>query len=218
MRAIPFWLLVRDLTRHKDAPDMRVIARSALAFATVLAIAACEGSPEPAAAPVAAATPAAAEAPAPPQAAGGLAIEGEGLRLFSASGSARPVPFGTPQDVVIGLVAGMLGARETPEVTTNSECGEGPVQFASFSNGLKLAFQDEKFAGWFLDAAGLTTVDGVGVGTTRADLDGARTIEIDPESTLGIEFQAGDMGGFLTADGAAGTVESLYAGATCFFR
>lgn len=195
---------------------MTVTARVAVALAALLAASACNQAETPAAAETAA-TPATAPATAPAQTEGGLAVEGEGLRLFSASGSATPIPFGTPQSNVLTAVTASVGGA-TPDVATNSECGEGPVQFAQFSNGLKLAFQDDKFAGWFLDKAGLTTADGVGVGTTRAALDDARTVEIDPESTLGVEFQAGDLGGFLTADGAAGTVESLYAGTTCFFR
>lgn len=194
---------------------MTATTRAAFTMATILALAACSEAEAPAAAAAPATVPTA--TPAPAQTEGGLSIEGEGLRLFSASGSATPIPFGTPQANVLTAVTASVGGT-TPEVSTNSECGEGPVQFATFSNGLKLAFQDDKFAGWFMDKAGLTTTDGVGVGTTRAALEDARTVEIDAESTLGVEFTSGDIGGFLTADGAAGTVESLYAGTTCFFR
>jgi len=193
---------------------MIVTNRVAITVAAVLAVAACSKAETPGAVETHAAAPV---PPVPAQTERSLSIEGEGLRLFSATGSATPIPFGTPLANVLAAVTTAVGGA-TPQVTTNAECGEGPVQFAEFSNGLKLAFQDDKFAGWFLDAAGLTTADGVGVGTTRAALDAARTVEIDPESTLGVEFQAGDLGGFLTADGAAGTVESLYAGTTCFFR
>lgn len=202
---------------------MTLYPPAAIALVAALALTACDAPEAPAVPGVAPAlvpaTPAAAPAPAPAVAAaeGGLAIEGEGLRLFSASGSATPIPFGTPQTNVLKAVTASVGGT-TPAVATNGECGEGPVQFAEYSNGLKLAFQGERFAGWFLDEAGLTTVDGVGVGATRAALDEARTIDIDTDSTLGVEFRAGDIGGFLTADGAAGVVESLYAGTTCFFR
>ncbi len=153
----------------------------------------------------------------PSETQGGPAIEGEGLRIFDASGSARALPFATPQATVIAAVTASSGGVP-PEESTNEECGAGATQFARYPNGLQLAFQDEKFAGWFIDKPGLTTVDGIGVGATRAALNAARTVEITPDSTLGIEFSAGDIGGFLTADGAAGAVESLYAGLTCFFR
>ncbi|AQR61569.1 hypothetical protein BZG35_07820 [Brevundimonas sp. LM2] len=202
---------------------MTLTSHAALAMAAAFALSACGEAvaPAPAPAPASAAAPATppvdAAVPAPASAEGGLAIEGEGLRLFTASGSARPIPFGAPQADVLAAVTRAVGGA-APAVTTNGECGAGPVQFAPFANGLNLAFQDGRFAGWFLDKPGPTTVDGVGVGTPRAALDDARTIEIVPDSTLGVEFRSGDLGGFLTAAGADGTVESLYAGLTCFFR
>jgi len=201
---------------------MRLTTRTLLALAAVATIAACDRTPDPIPA-----EPAATPAPTGPGAdvattpaalaEGGLAIEGEGLRIFDASGAARALPFETPQATVIAAVTASAGGM-APEQSTNAECGAGPTQFAQYSSGLNLLFQDEKFAGWFLDEPGLTTVDGLGVGTTRAALDAARTVSLTPDSTLGIEFSAGDLGGFLTADGAAGAVESLHAGLTCFFR
>lgn len=196
---------------------------AAFGLAAVLTLTACDTAETPAPAPASApaAVPGGAPAMLPVDAAvpaeGGLAIEGEGLRLFNASGSARPIPFGTPQADVLAAVTRAVGGT-TPAVITNGECGAGPTQFATFANGLNLAFQDDRFAGWFLDKPGPTTVDGVGVGTARAALGDARAIEIVPDSTLGVEFRSGDLGGFLTAAGPGGTVESLYAGLTCFFR
>lgn len=198
---------------------MRWIARTPLALAVVVLMAACDRTPDPAAVE-AAASPAAVETAAPPapvQADGGLAIEGEGLRIFDETGAARALPFGTPQATVIAAVSAATGGM-APEQSTNEECGAGPTQFAGYTDGIQLLFQDEKFAGWFLDTPGLTTADGIGVGSTRAALDAARTVSLTQDSTLGIEFSAGDLGGFLTADGAAGAVASLHAGLTCFFR
>lgn len=197
---------------------MRIATRTALALAAMVAVAACDrnATPAPAEAAAPAVTPAADPA-GPSDADGGLAIEGEGLRLFDDSGAARAIPFGTPQATAIAAVTASVGGA-APEVTTNDECGAGPTQFAEFSNGLQLLFQGGTFQGWFIDEAGLTTVDGVGVGTTRTDLNGSRTVEIDTDSTLGVEFSAGELGGFLTDATPAGTVSSLYAGLTCFFR
>jgi hypothetical protein len=198
---------------------MRFIARTALSLTAVAALVGCDRSIEPAAEP---AVPTEVAAPAttpaaPVQATGGLAIEGEGLRIFDAEGAARALPFGTPQETVIAAVTATTGGV-APEQSTNAECGQGPVQQAAYANGLQLLFQGEEFRGWFLSEAGLTTVDGIGVGATRAALNAARTVEIQTDSTLGIEFTAGDIMGFLTAADASGTVESLYAGETCFFR
>ncbi|MBU2377928.1 MAG: aspartate-semialdehyde dehydrogenase [Alphaproteobacteria bacterium] len=195
---------------------MRTTILAALAFAAATGLAACDRSVPPTEAP--AQTPAApADAATPAQSDGGLAIEGEGLRIFDAMGAARALPFETPQATVIAAVTASIGGM-APEETSNAECGQGATQFATYSNGLQLLFQDGKFNGWFLDQAGLTTVDGVGVGTTRAALAEARTVEMVPDSTLGAEFSAGDIGGFLTSTAADATVESLYAGGNCFFR
>jgi hypothetical protein len=196
------------------------LARTALTLAAVLALGACDSPTEaPASAPAPAAEPDAASGgqEAAEAAQGGLALEGEGLRAFTAQGSARALPFGLSQEMVLTAVSTLLDAP-TPEVTTNSECGAGPTQFAEYPNGLQLAFQNGEFAGWYLDEAGLTTADGVGVGTSRADLQSARAVEMIPDSTLGTEFSSGDLGGFLSSDAPDATVESLYAGLTCFFR
>lgn len=198
---------------------MRSPLQLSLALAAIAVIAGCDRTADPVVSePAAPAAPVGALAPEPPvQAEGGLAIEGEGLRIFDATGAARALPFGTPRATVIAAVTANTGGM-APEESTNSECGAGPTQFAGYTDGLQLLFQDEQFAGWFLDAPGLTTADGVGVGTTRAALDDARTVTLVPDSTLGVEFTAGDLGGFLTAEGSAGTVQSLHAGLTCFFR
>lgn len=197
---------------------MRTIARTALALAAVAAISACDRSqtPPPAepAAPVAPAV--AAEPEAPVLAGGGLAVEGEGLRIFDDAGAARAIPFGTPQATAIAAVSATTGFP-APPVTTNAECGAGPVQFVEFPNGLKLAFQENVFQGWTLDKPGVTTADGVGVGSTRASIT-ARTIEMTAGSTLEGEFSSGDLGGFLSATTPQGRITSLYAGLTCFFR
>jgi hypothetical protein len=198
---------------------MRIASRTALTLAAVVALAACDRSqPAAPAEPAAPAAPAEPAAPVGPSVAdGGLAIEAEGLRLFDDAGAARAIPFGTPQATAIQVVAASVGGA-APEVTTNTECGAGATQFAEFSNGLQLLFQNGQFQGWFVDEAGTTTVDGVGVGSTRASIESSRTVEIDADSTLGIEFTSGDIGGFLTDATPQGTVTSLYAGLTCFFR
>lgn len=192
------------------------LARTLLTLAAVLALGACNNATEvPAPAPEPEAGPSGQQAP--DAAAAGLALDGEGLRGFTAQGSGRALPFGMPQDSVLTAVSTLLDTP-TPEVTTNSECGAGPMQFAAYPDGLQLAFQDGRFAGWFIEKAGLTTVDGVGVGSGRAQLEAARRVEPVPDSTLGVEFSSGGLGGFLSSEAPDATVESLYAGLTCFFR
>lgn len=194
------------------------LARTALTLAAVFALGACDRATEaPASVPEAEPQAAPAGQQAPDAAAAVLALDSEGLRAFTAGGSSRALSFGMPQDAVLTAVSALLETG-TPEVTTNPECGEGPMQFADYPNGLQLAFQDGRFAGWFLDEAGLTTVDGVGVGSDRAGLEAARVVERVPDSTLGVEFSSGGLGGFLSSEGPDARVESLHAGLTCFFR
>ena len=72
------------------------------------------------------AAPTMAEAPA-------LAIDGEGLRLFNpANGAARPLPFGTARALVLTALAG----RGAPELGTQTECGAGPLNFATWPDAL----------------------------------------------------------------------------------
>ncbi len=200
---------------------MRMSTRTALALSAVaaLAVAACDRSATPAeTVPAAApAEKAAVTEDGPGLSSGGLAVEAEGLRLFDDAGAARAIPFGTPQATAIAAVAASVGGA-APEVTTNSECGAGPVQFTQFSNGLQMLFQNGAFQGWFVDKAGMTTVDGMGVGSTRASLQSTRTIEMQADSTLGEEFDSGGVGGFLSDATPQGTVKGLYAGLSCFFR
>lgn len=103
-----------------------------------------------------------------------LAVEGEGLRWFlPPNGSARPIPFGTPQADVL---ASLQRVRGPAGRGVNEDCGAGPVDYANWPDGLSVVFQRGKFVGWGLDgraAGALSTADGVGPGTTRAELERA---------------------------------------------
>lgn len=198
---------------------MRSITSTALTVAALVALTGCDRSQttaptEPAPPPPAVITKA---EPPPVQAEGGLAIEGEGLRFFDAQGSSRDIPFGTAQAAAIAAVATSTG-RPAPTVTTNEECGAGPIQFAEFPGGLQLLFQNNNFLGWTVTEPGLTTTDGMGVGSTRASIESSRTIELVTGSTLDGEFTSGDVHGILSSTAAAGTVTHLWAGLSCAFR
>ena len=183
-------------------------------------------APPPAASPPAA--PTMAEAPA-------LAIDGEGLRLFNpANGAARPLPFGTARSIVLTALAG----RGVPDLGTQTECGAGPLDFATWRDGLKLYFQADKFTGWAIDRGAtravttpravtiprtvtaprtLTTVSGIGLGSSRAELDAAYAIAV-VQSTLGTEFTAGGLAGLLDGPGPRAKITNLWAGTSCNFR
>ena len=150
-----------------------------------------------------------------------LALDAEGVRTVdAASGSTRPVAFGTPEAEAVAAVERLRGAA--PERTENAECGAGPVQFATWPDGFAMHVQDGTFVGWALnDGAGevstLTTLSGLGIGSTRAELDAAYAATVE-ETSLGTEFAAGGLFGLLSGPGPDATVEHLWAGVSCTFR
>lgn len=161
-------------------------------------------TPEPSAAPAAAAGDSGAT----------LALEGDGLRVFVLpSGSARPIPFGTDPVQTLELLEAARG--EPPSnLGQNPDCGE---QFAEWSDGLLVWFDHEAFAGWSLadTAAPLSTVDGLKIGSTRAQLQsGGRVVEIAP-SARGVAFTAGGVAGLLASDAPDARVTHLWAGMAC---
>ena len=161
--------------------------------------------------------PTASEPTASEQPAATLALEGEGLRIFVLpSGSARPVAFGTGKAETLAMLRKVLGAAPTGE-SGNSDCGATRVRWPG---GLATWFADDAFVGWSLgpDGSGLSTVDGIAIGSTRVELEGGGTVvEIAP-SSLGTEFSAGQVAGLLDSAGPDARVTHLWAGRTCIAR
>ena len=148
-----------------------------------------------------------------------LALAGEGLRVVDEqTGSTVALDFGTEMATVEEAVTRIAG--EPTESGENRECGAGPQIITQWSNGLALHAADDEFIGWSTrsDAeAALTTMTGVGVGSTRSELEAAYTIEVI-ESSLGTEFSTGDLFGILSSAEPDAVVEDLWAGTTCNFR
>ncbi len=188
------------------------------ALAAPALLLACRGETPPEPQPTRAASPTVAAPTASPAAAApGLAIESEGLRLFDpATGSARPLAFGTQWERTLAALA----FRGAPETGRNEECGAGPLDYARWPDSLTLYGQDGKFVGWFVDQGAegkVSTASGVGPGTTRQDLEGAYAAEVF-ESTLGTEFAAGDLYGLLDSPHPDSPVTAMWAGTSCNFR
>lgn len=202
-----------------------VLRLSAIAGLALLASACGQPASAPQApeAPPAPAAPSASEAPAampeqPPKPDGPLlALDGEGLRLVRPNGSTALLPFGRPTADAVAVLSSVLGAPTNR--TTNDECGAGPTEIVDWGGGLSAMFLDGKFDGWSADQRkGLSTMNGIGVGSTRAELKEAFSdLEVE-ESTLGTEFSAGGLGGLLDGQGAGAKVETLWAGNICAFR
>lgn len=149
-----------------------------------------------------------------------LTVDPEGLRWFlPPNGTARPLPFGSPQAAVL---ASLERVRGEAIQGTNADCGAGPVQVANWADGLSLVFQDGKFAGWGLGtraAGAIATADGIGPGTTRAQLDDAIGPPLGVRQTsLGTEFTAGAYHGVLDGTGPDARITDMWTGVSCVAR
>jgi hypothetical protein len=158
---------------------------------------------------------AASKAGAPAQAAAArLAVEGEGLRWLQPGGTGEAIPFGTRQAAVLASLERLRGRAEQG---TNEDCPTGPVQYASWPDGLSLVFQQDLFVGWTLSegaSGAVETARGIGPGDTRAQLDAAHAPEVR-QGTLGTEFGAGDIYGVLDGPSASARITDMSAGMTC---
>jgi len=145
-----------------------------------------------------------------------LVLEVGGLGVVAGS-SVRHLPFGTSRASVSTALTTTLGELK---VTRLEECGQG-ARTQLDRQGFSVLLQGTRFVGW-TDAGGpdrhLTTVDGIGVGSTlgqvRAQYPGVQVLT----GTLGPEFTSTGLSGLVTATTAAAKVTTIYAGETCFFR
>lgn len=154
--------------------------------------------------------------PAPPaEDVAALTLDPDGFRVVAASGAARPLTFGTSTEDAIETVTALRG--DPSDRGENPECGAGPLGYTTWDDGLTLWAQDGQFVGWALDGGTLTTMAGIGVGSTRAEMDNVIVAAVS-ESTLGTEFAAGDLYGLLTGPEPDDTVTHLWAGVSCNFR
>lgn len=215
-------------TRMSRPPNMsELLIRRAGAFTALLLVAGCGSEASApnqtgaAAAPVPAETPAprptpsasaaAVTAPAP-----AIVLEGDGLRLIDPETThATPLPFGTERALVIRAIG--LGMGGVPDETGRLEdCGPGPLDTATWKKGLQLYFQAGKFVGWG-GAVDLKTMNGIGFGSTRKELEDAFETSVE-QTSLGTEFSAAGMSGVLDSDKPTAQVQEIWAGMTCVAR
>jgi hypothetical protein len=190
---------------------MRIVA--AVSGAALIALAACGPRDETAAPAAPAEAPAPAQASAP-AAANGVSLTGQGLTV-----AGRTLAFGTAEAETIAAVSATQGGR-APTLGRNEECGAGPIDYADWGDGLQLAFQDGRFAGWWANdnATALRTPQGAAVGMTLAQARAALPGLQAQESTIGPEFAAGDYFGTLSGLTDDARVTALWAGVSCIFR
>src|SRR5687768_17328726 len=201
---------------------MSRFAPLAAALALLALTAGCGSDEPPPAAAEAEASTAEVAAPAgdvdPP-----MLVDAQGLRLLDHSGGGeRRFAFGSDW---ADLRRALAFRGEPDEAGTNRECGAGPLEYATWSDGLTLYAQAGEFAGWALDgqsagigaAGGISTAAGIGPGRTRADLDKAYSPAVT-QTTLGTEFTGDGLSGVLEGPGEDAKIIAMWAGVSCNFR
>jgi hypothetical protein len=146
-----------------------------------------------------------------------LSIDGEGLRLVDpTTGRTTPLPFGAPEARVLEALARSAQALRTGEGETRP-CAAAGVQARTWSDGFAAVFRAGAFVGWELDQRSdgtITTLSGVGVGSTREHLEWSYVPHVRREVN-GSTFTAGALHGTFEGDGSSARIGSLWAGTTC---
>ncbi|MDQ1289250.1 MAG: hypothetical protein QG622_2816 [Actinomycetota bacterium] len=152
-----------------------------------------------------------------------LILESDGVGLLTGT-SVRHYQFGTDLTILSNATSTILGSLSR---TTQPTCGQG-TRVQLDAKGFSALFSGSSFVGWTdtgTDDPHLTTLRGVGVGSSLATLR-SRYPEVKvTDGTLGPEWIAKDgqpgeprIGGLLDSTSPTGKVTTIYAGETCLFR
>ena len=170
--------------------------------------------PSPTAAPSPAAQEPAAEPSAEPAAPISVVLRPDGLGFTGGGLPASVLPFGTDAATVRAATDRALlpgGEAATPD------CGPGSSTVQH--ENLFLRLQDGEFVGWSTGTPGLSTAEGIGVGSTLAELRAALPSVTVREDTLGPEWSIeGGVSGFLDGTADDSLVTGMGAGVLCLFR
>ena len=163
-----------------------------------------------------------------------LVLTAHALQLVhQITGSSNELPFGTPENQLTDIINNTLESKAV-NISVNTECGAGPLKMVAWSNGLTLVFQENNtkntepetdwlFEGWYIDgtkedANKLTTMAGIGIGSTLEELQNAYVIEVK-KTSLGEEFStASGLYGILNDTGTDAKIIHLWSGVSCNFR
>lgn len=149
------------------------------------------------------------------------------------TGSSNELPFGTPENRLMEIINNTLQSKAV-SIGVNTECGAGLLKTVAWGNGLTLVFQENNtkiaepktywlLKGWNVDGAKenankLTTMAGIGIGSTLAEIQSAYAIEVK-KTSLGAEFStASGLFGILDGPGKDAKITHLWSGVSCNFR
>jgi hypothetical protein len=130
---------------------------------------------------------------------------------LTAKGISPGLDFGMRQAPAVAAAIKAFGAPTGRE--HNGECGQGPMDLLNFHD-LSLEFDSGRLVGWSLSGAkpALRTAGGLAIGAPASVLGGA---PIDHDSSLGLEFEVGGVGGLV--DDQETRITALWAGSVCQF-
>lgn len=148
-----------------------------------------------------------------------VALDGEGLRLVTPTGSARLLPFGSPAHEIETALERIWGPPD--ENIELPDCGYEPPVMIGWDQGLNLLTVNGVFVGWSAmgngESGAVSTMAGLAVGVERRVAESAYEIEI-AETTIGIEFETAGISGVFEEDSPDARVRSLWAGRACIYR
>ncbi|WP_353930185.1 hypothetical protein WJM97_18090 [Okeanomitos corallinicola TIOX110] len=149
-----------------------------------------------------------------------LALSNDGIMTVNAqTGSTRNFTFDSDLAITKNVVTAILG--QPKETSENAECPAGKLTTITWPNGFAINAAENKFVGWSVrpqtESAKLTTMSNIGIGSTVKDLQAAYNIKVF-DSSLGVEFNVGQMSGLLSKNAPDGVITELWGGTNCIFR
>lgn len=158
-----------------------------------------------------------------------LAITSNALQIVNGNtGSTSEITFGKSLDELVELTNKILQIKAS-SIGINSECGAGPLKMAVWKNGLSLIFKEHKsnglwqFAGWYVgkpvnNTKSLQTMAGIGIGSTRDEMEAAYVIKVT-KTSLGYEFfTTSGLYGIFDGPNKNAKITDIWSGLTCIFR
>jgi hypothetical protein len=146
----------------------------------------------------------------PADASAAVVLRGDGVSLAEGG----KIAFGTSADQTVDRLAAAFGAPPSNRERL-PDCGPGPLEAVSWDNGFSAYMHDGRFTGW--TALDQRTAEGIGFGSTRAELDAAYHPAIE-RTSLGAEWSADGISGVLESDAPDAAVSAIWAGETCVMR